>query len=101
MDADNNPVDTTEVVAGEQYTFTMPASAVTVKVVLEDNDPNQEHLLTVSYSGKDVSLWVDGVQQSFADKINQYRVNLKKGEIIALTFKPRNEGREFRAIPLQ
>lgn len=98
VDADNNPVDTTEVVAGEQYTFTMPASAVTVKVVLEDNDPNQEHLLTVSYSGKDVSLWVDGVQQSFADKINQYRVNLKKGEIIALTFKPRNEGREFRAI---
>lgn len=97
-DANGNPIETTEVVAGAQYTFTMPASAVTVTVVLEDNNPDQEHLLTVTYSGKDVSLWVDGVQQNFADRVNRYSVHLKKGEEIALTFKPRNDGREFRQI---
>jgi hypothetical protein len=35
-DADSGAVETTEVAAGEQYTFTMPAKAVTVTVELEE-----------------------------------------------------------------
>ena len=98
MDAQGDQIETTEVKAGAQYTFTMPASSVTITVVLEDSNPELTHKLTVSYSGKNVSLWVNGEQQKFADNVNMYKADVKKGEIIALTFKPRYEGREFREI---
>ena len=99
-DEKGHSLEVAEVVKGEQYTFAMPASAVTVTVTLEDTDPTGKHVLRANYSGKDVSLWINGEQQKFADNIGYYMVKLEAGAPIALTFKPRHDGREFREVTL-
>ena len=55
--------------------------------------------LTVTFSGKDAKLWIDGEEQTIANLLGVYTLeDVANGEELVFDFTPAVEGRTFRAV---
>ena len=86
-DVSGNAVPVTTVEEGKTYSFTMPASAVSVSVELEDVISGEAHLLNIQY-GPNVELEVTGSTEVILDANGIYGATVKGGESITLHFTP-------------
>ena len=64
-----------------------------------EKDIPSEHMLTASYNSN-VSLYIDGENQRFADLIGAYKDVVMAGDKLSLEFRPRLDGRELAGVTL-